>query len=319
MMAFNQQRFLIFPILLSLLLSACSGTGSSRKDAAPKVDKKKLAKIHDAVPRKDKVTRAGNKNPYTVFGKTYHLLASSEGYKKKGTASWYGTKFHGRMTANGERYNVYAMTAAHKTLPIPCYARVTNLSNNRQVIVRVNDRGPFHGDRLIDLSYAAAVKLGYAEQGTAPVLVEVVTQESLARERGKKRLPIPVAEGGALASKTVVATGKPVATTPSKVPVIEQAIAEPKTQSVTSPIVKPDVQGRWFLQTGAYKERATAMDMQKRVGFITHLPVALREPASALDGFFKVFVGPVDNEQVLRKLQQEMRAANMGSPFIIRE
>jgi rare lipoprotein A len=313
--------------LISLVLSACSGTGSSRKDAAPKVDKKKLAKIHDAVPRKDKVTRAGNKNPYTVFGKTYHLLPTSEGYKKKGTASWYGTKFHGRMTANGERYNVYAMTAAHKTLPIPCYARVTNLSNKRQVIVRVNDRGPFHGDRLIDLSYAAAVKLGFAEQGTAPVLVEVVTEESLANERKQKRLRIPVSEGKAVAALPA-ALPKKVA----RVPVEDKNVSKPakaagqKTAAVARSqpdnavnIARVDQGGSWFLQTGAYRERSMAQDMQQRVKFITHLPVALREPVDALDGFFKVLVGPVDNEQVLRKLQQEMRAANMGSPFIVRD
>lgn len=143
------------------------------KDAAPRgnVD---AASIPDAVPRNDPVTRAGNKNPYRVLGKTYHLLPTAQGYKAEGIASWYGTKFHGRPTANGESYNIYAMTAAHKTLPIPAYARVTNLENGRSVVVRINDRGPFHDDRLIDLSYAAAVKLGYASKGTARVRVEVI-------------------------------------------------------------------------------------------------------------------------------------------------
>lgn len=130
--------------------------------------------IEDAVPRVDPVTRAGNKNPYTVAGKTYHLLPSSKGYHAEGIASWYGTKFHGRPTANGERYSLYQMTAAHKTLPIPAYARVTNLENGRTAIVRINDRGPFHDNRIIDLSYAAAVKLGYADKGTARVRVEVI-------------------------------------------------------------------------------------------------------------------------------------------------
>jgi rare lipoprotein A len=99
-------------------------------------------------------------------------LATSSGYKAEGLASWYGTAFHGRETANGEIYSMYGMTAAHKTLPLPCYARVTNLANGRQVVVRVNDRGPFHGDRLIDLSWVAARKLGFARQGTARVRVE---------------------------------------------------------------------------------------------------------------------------------------------------
>jgi rare lipoprotein A len=109
-----------------------------------------------------------------VNGVRYEILDDASSYKQRGIASWYGTKFHGHETSNGEIFDLYQATAAHKTLPIPCYARVTNLDNGRSVVVRVNDRGPFHDDRLIDLSYAAAVKLGYMEQGTARVEVEVM-------------------------------------------------------------------------------------------------------------------------------------------------
>jgi rare lipoprotein A len=126
------------------------------------------------VPRRDPITRAGNKSPYTVLGKTYRVLPTAKGYRARGVASWYGTKFHGNSTANGERYDVYAMTAAHTTLPIPTYVRVTNLENGRQAVVRVNDRGPFAHGRIIDLSYAAATKLGFAHRGTARVEVEAV-------------------------------------------------------------------------------------------------------------------------------------------------
>lgn len=135
------------------------------------------AYAEDAVPRLEPVTRKGNTSPYTVFGKTYHLLPSSADYAAQGTASWYGTKFHGRQTSNGEIYDLNLMTAAHKTLPIPCYVRVINRHNGRSAVVRVNDRGPFHGDRLIDLSYAAAVKLGFADHGTAPVFIETVVPD----------------------------------------------------------------------------------------------------------------------------------------------
>lgn len=131
--------------------------------------------IADAVPSPEPILPRGNVSPYTVMGKTYEIMPTAKGYKTKGIASWYGTKFHGRLTSNGEKYDLYAMTAAHKTLPIPTYVKVTNLQNNRQVIVRVNDRGPFHQDRVIDLSYAAAVKLGYEKQGTAPVALEAIT------------------------------------------------------------------------------------------------------------------------------------------------
>lgn len=130
--------------------------------------------VRDAVPRPDPILALGNISPYTVLGETYHILPGLADYRERGIASWYGTKFHGQKTSNGEIFDLYAASAAHKTLPIPCYARVTNLENGRSIVVRVNDRGPFHSDRLIDLSYGAAVKLGFMEVGTAPVEVEVI-------------------------------------------------------------------------------------------------------------------------------------------------
>lgn len=130
--------------------------------------------IKDAVPKLESKSRGGNYSPYTVFGKTYEVMADAKGYKARGGASWYGLKFHGHKTSNGEIYDVYKMSAAHKTLPIPSYARVTNLLNKRSCIVRVNDRGPFHDGRIIDLSYAAATKLGYIGDGTAQVEVEAI-------------------------------------------------------------------------------------------------------------------------------------------------
>lgn len=140
--------------------------------------------VSDAVPRPDPILSLGNLSPYTVLGKTYHILPSLANYRERGLASWYGTKFDGQKTSNGEIYDLYAATAAHKTLPIPCYARVTNLENGRSVVVRINDRGPFHNDRLIDLSYGAAVKLGFMEVGTAPVEVEVINLAGIDDRRG---------------------------------------------------------------------------------------------------------------------------------------
>jgi rare lipoprotein A len=131
--------------------------------------------IPDAVPRVEPRGARGNPPFYEVFGKRYYVLASSEGFVERGTASWYGPGFHAQATSLGETYDMYAMTAAHKTLPIPSYAEVTNLRNGRKVIVRINDRGPFVGDRIIDLSYTAAAKLDMLLQGTAPVEVRVIT------------------------------------------------------------------------------------------------------------------------------------------------
>lgn len=178
--------------LLSLslvsLVAACSSspapeTASSnsrysiKQDRAPsrQVD---IASIPDVVPEPVNRTRAGNMSPYTVLGKTYTVMPTEEGYSERGVASWYGEKFHGHQTSNGEIFDMYKVSAAHKSLPIPSYLQVTNLENNRSIVVRVNDRGPFHGDRIIDLSYAAALKLGYADRGTARVQLEAIVANS---------------------------------------------------------------------------------------------------------------------------------------------
>lgn len=131
---------------------------------------------HDAIPISDPVSPRGNRSPYMVEGQSYEVLDSPSQYRELGTASWYGTKFQGKQTASGEIYSLFAATAAHRSLPLPSYVRVTNLTNDRSVLLRVNDRGPFRDDRIIDLSYGAALKLGFAEQGIAPVLVEAVSQ-----------------------------------------------------------------------------------------------------------------------------------------------
>ncbi len=130
--------------------------------------------VSDAIPRPDPILAVGNMSPYIIDGVTYEVIEEHRNYQEQGVASWYGAKFTGHETSNGELYDVYQPSAAHKSLPIPCYARVTNLENGKSIVVRVNDRGPFHSDRLIDLSYAAAVKLGYMEKGTAQVKVEVI-------------------------------------------------------------------------------------------------------------------------------------------------
>jgi len=133
-----------------------------------------LASIPDAVPRAERRTRAGNPVNYEVLGKRYTVMTSDVGYKERGVASWYGPNFHAKATSNGDAYDMYAMTAAHKTLPIPAYVRVTNLGNGRSVVVRVNDRGPFVDNRIIDLSYTAAWKLDMLRTGTAFVEVEAL-------------------------------------------------------------------------------------------------------------------------------------------------
>jgi len=149
------------------------GSAPPLKDGTPAF-RADIMSIPDAVPRQEPVTAAGNRTPYEVLGETYRITPVRPGYRERGLGSWYGTKFHGQFTSNGEPYDVYTMTAAHKTLPIPCYVRVTNLENGRRIVVRVNDRGPFHEGRVMDLSYAAAYRLGYADKGTALIEYEVL-------------------------------------------------------------------------------------------------------------------------------------------------
>lgn len=160
--------------LLLLVLLAGLATSCSVRDGAPANYSKRWNEIPDAVPKDEARSKYGNPASYEVFGKRYYVLDTNEGFRQKGEASWYGSKFHGQRASSGETYNMYAMTAAHKTLPLPTYVEVTNLKNRRKAIVKVNDRGPFHDGRIIDLSYAAATKLGVVATGTAPVEIRVV-------------------------------------------------------------------------------------------------------------------------------------------------
>lgn len=161
-------------VMISILLTSCAVM-----DGAPEGFNPDPTKIRNAQPANEPLSRYGNPPSYTVNGETYYVLKSSEGFVQRGEASWYGTKFHGRNTSSGEPYDMYAMTAAHKTLPIPCYVEVTRTDTGKKLIVKVNDRGPFHPGRIIDLSYAAAHKLGITGSGTAPVEIRAIDTSGL--------------------------------------------------------------------------------------------------------------------------------------------
>lgn len=171
-------------ILLIIFINACStqtGRYQQKHDSTP-TRTPTPAELVDAVPRDESYSRGGNKN-YNVRGKDYSVLATEKNFKQTGIASWYGNKFHGHLTSNGETYDMYSMSAAHKNLPLPTYVKVTNHLNKKSVIVRVNDRGPFHENRVIDLSYSAAFKLGMLKKGTAIVTIEAInTDKKIERE-----------------------------------------------------------------------------------------------------------------------------------------
>lgn len=162
-------------VFVLLTMTGCTTSRYSMTyDVGPKGDFD-ASLVPDAVPVWEPLSPQGNKSPYIVRGKEYQVMDRIEGYSEEGVASWYGLKFHGELTSNGEMYNIYEMSAAHKSLPLPSFVRVTNLDNNLSAVVRVNDRGPFHSGRIIDLSYAAAKKLGYDKKGTAKVKLEVIS------------------------------------------------------------------------------------------------------------------------------------------------
>ncbi|MEH6544664.1 MAG: septal ring lytic transglycosylase RlpA family protein [Porticoccaceae bacterium] len=284
-------------------ISTSTSTSASTTSSIPGVDGAPtgdvdVSRIPDAVPKVELVTRAGNRNPYSVFGKTYHLLPAGSAYRAEGTASWYGTKFHGRKTANGETYDMYGMTAAHKTLPIPSYVKVTNLANQRSAIVRVNDRGPFHGDRIIDLSYAAAKKLAYAGPGTARVQVEAI-------------------DPGDYQNNTVEQPriSSPAETRPTQ---ISTVLAPAKTASqITTTTETYRLPSNTFLQIGAFSSLKAAATLQERVVARTAPSTAIYEVKKAGGRLFKVLVGPFSNHNELRNIREALIQTERLSPFVV--
>lgn len=277
---------LMSAVLLVFSLSGCqSGDSFARlKDSGPshEVD---VSQIENAIPRIDPITIAGNKNPYTVNGVTYQLLPAAKGYREEGMASWYGNKFHGRKTSNGETYDMYGMTAAHKTLPIPAYVRVTNLANGRQIIVRVNDRGPFHGGRIIDLSYAGAKKLDYANSGTARVRVEVIDPANFQ--------PNSVSLPSLSAQVDKPEKNKSLAVATNKQP------AQP------------------FLQVGVYSSMTSAKQLQDQLSSITTFPVSVRRFGEVKTPVFKVWIGPIADQLQLAALRDRLAAQGRYKPFVV--
>lgn len=191
----------LFGVIISLaILPGCAGAKPQAVDYEPPPVSPEA--VVEAVPSADPVSRIGNKSPYRIFGKQYTVMSSAKGYSEEGIASWYGMKFQGRATSNGEVFDVYKATAAHKSLPLPSFVRVTNLENDSSMIVRVNDRGPFVDDRLIDVSYGVAVRLGFAEQGTTRVRVEHIDVPGTDDWRATKPTAYPRLQLGAFGQKT---------------------------------------------------------------------------------------------------------------------
>lgn len=280
---------LLYAVLILLVLAGCAsspgGTDPSSRytisqDRAPSGSFDASA-LEDARPRYEAPRRAGNKSPYTVWGKQYQVMSSADGYVERGIASWYGEKFHGHKTSNGETFDMYTMSAAHKSLPIPGYARVTNLDNGRSVVVRVNDRGPFHGDRLIDLSYAAAKKLGYQSRGTARIEVASIT----VRPDGSM----------SLAGKRYPEAAAPV------------AVAE-QTRETGEAL---------YVQLGSFSQRSPADGLRDKVRQQTERSVRVRKVETASGLFHRVQVGPFGSADEARRAQQALASRGFDQAIVL--
>jgi rare lipoprotein A len=286
-------RSLTYPLIYllpALLLAACStspyntspnGRYSQHHDSAP-VNPPDISQLQEPVPHPEPRSRYGNPSSYEVNGVTYHVLENAQGYDQTGYASWYGNKFQGYRTSSGEPYDMYKFTAANKVLPLPTYARVTNLDNGRSVIVRVNDRGPFHPGRIIDLSWAAAKRLGVLANGTAKVRVVALTPG----------INPPAAPAPAPLTSAIPASATPaIAAAASITPV-----------SATTAIPAPSL----YLQLGAFSSANGASNLQQQLLAITGLPPLALVQKNQL---YKLWLGPfktdAERQQTRQLLQQK--------------
>lgn len=294
----SSTRYLLFGGLV--LLAACSstpqsgpaaGSGGETGGARPLHDgppsyMQDVSLIPDAVPTPH--TGAYKASPYTVLGQRYQPMQDGRSYREEGTASWYGTKFHGQHTANGEVYDLYGMSAAHKTLPLPTYVKVTNLENGRQVIVRVNDRGPFYSDRIIDLSFAAAKKLGYADQGTAHVRVEGIDPVAWQQQNNPSYL------------------------------VTREAVAEaPVAAALPAEPVENVQAGGYYLQVGAFSSDQAAQALRQRVMGLVGNNVRVSPVQIDSRTLHRVRVGPLSTQDEARRMMETLRVANLGTPALV--
>ncbi|MBS0568287.1 MAG: septal ring lytic transglycosylase RlpA family protein [Proteobacteria bacterium] len=245
-----------------------------------------VSRIPEPVPRAEPRSAYGNKSPYAVLGKTYNVLPNASGYVERGIASWYGNKFHGYTTSNFEKYDMYAFSAAHKTLPLPSYARVTNLDNGASVIVRVNDRGPFAENRVIDLSYVAAIKLGIWQKGTGLVEVRAIDPEHPERDLAARS---PARPAPAAASPPRIAAAPP----PGK-------------------IHKPAL----YLQVGAFSDQVNAERAAETLRGARLGTVRVVEGASNGRAVRRVRIGPLRDADEADALAPKVRALGLGEPRV---
>jgi rare lipoprotein A len=297
-------------------LSACSVNNSrysQKQDSAPEYHYGELELV-DATPRYELYAPA-NFRPYTVLGKYYTPMLSARGFEEYGQASWYGQKFHGHLTSNGEIYDMFSMTAAHKTLPLPSFVKVTNLDNQKVTIVRVNDRGPFHPGRVIDLSYAAAKKLDVLSTGVANVKVEVVHVDEdgvMTVGAGKPQQPaVPPSLAQPDSSPVMIAMSNTKTTLQDRVE-LESALP-PISVSLATSLANDKKQDQIFVQVAAFSNPETVLELSTGLARLYQVPAN----APLIDNIYRLRLGPLKNEQKAEKLIQALKSIGFDSAFTL--
>jgi rare lipoprotein A len=277
-------------LLAAVLLAACASTAHRVQPLPPQPvppppppPAAQIARIPDAVPRPEARSAHGNPPFYDALGHRYFVLGTADGYLERGVASWYGPSFHGGNTSSGEAYDMYGMTAAHKTLPLPCYARVTNLANGRSVVVRINDRGPFVANRIIDLSYTAAAKLDMLRDGTA--MVEVRTLE-------------PGGSGTQFADLSPAPAAAPA-----------QTFEPPAAAAPALPLL--------YVQTGAFGDPANAGRQLARLHAAGLASAFILAPPEGKAQLYRVRVGPVGSVAEFDALASQLAGLGIADPRLV--
>jgi rare lipoprotein A len=296
-------------------------SGGYYQDDGPGANPPDINAIPDAVPKAENLATRANR-PYVVFGQSYQPMVALAPFKQRGMASWYGRKFHGQKTSNGEVYDMYGMTAAHPTLPLPSYVKVTLVRTGKSVVVRVNDRGPFLQQRVIDLSYTAAAKLGYINAGSAEVELELITRFDgapavIAAAPSAPTIPAnePTQPNERLSIETVVAAAEPTVTSPTTstaTPTKPPANLPSSPSATTAPIATTGL----FLQMGAFGTQDTAEVAKDRM---THQFDNIIEPFRVVkDGaLFKVHLGPFANREAATATAEKIKLATAFRPFTV--
>jgi rare lipoprotein A len=310
----DSRSTLLFIVICSFFLQACSSspTSSSRysqkQDSAPKFEYGELAFVEPTPVYEPH--NVWTSRPYTVLGGYYTPLQDSKGYQEEGYASWYGQKFHGHTTANGETFDMFALTAAHKTLPLPSFLRVTNLENNKTTTVRVNDRGPFHDDRILDLSYGAAKKLGFHSKGVTRVKVEIihVSKDGIVTIGNNTQAETRLAANDNNTDNHTLQTSVASSTIANN-----RSTSELRESMGNGPQVLEESldDTLLFVQVTATSDESKARDLATGLSNLLQVPNSIPK----LDNIYRLHLGPVENEQSAQKLIQALQKIGFDTAF----